>query len=135
MIIYLLCPSYFYEIWALCVSWTTRSLIYWIPKLYKNPIKARFIIVVSTCFLKWLSKSITSAFKVIFKQPESYRKQSTSFSGVKSFWKILNNRPVTNNSIHNFNNRSKAAFRSCFDFWTLYTTISHNKLMKTLFEI
>ena len=47
---------------------------------------------------------------------------------------MLNNHPVTN-SIHNLNNRNRATFRSCFDFWTLYTTIPHNKLINALFEI
>ena len=87
-----------------------------------------------TCFLKQLSKSIRSAFKVIFKQTESYNKKITFFSGITFLCKILSNHTVIN-SIHNLNNRSKATLRSCFDFWILYRTIPHNKLIKVLFEI
>ena len=108
--------------------------IYWIPKLHKNPSKARFIIAAPKCSLKPLSKSLTSAFKLIFKQVESYNKHTNIFSGVNSFWTILNNQPVIN-SINSLNNRGKATSISCFDFSTLYTTIPHDKLIKVLFDM
>ena len=84
--------------------------------------------------MKPLSKSIMSAFKLIYKKIESCIKECTFFPGIKSFRTILNNQPMTN-SIDNLNNCSKATFISCFDFSVFYTTISHDKLVKVLFEI
>ena len=37
--------------------------IYWIPKLHKNPVKAKFIILSPRSSLKSLMKSVTSALK------------------------------------------------------------------------
>ena len=71
-----------------------------IPKLYMNPSKASFMIAAPKCYLKPLSKFITSTFKLICKQIESYSKQSTFFSGIKSLWTILKNQLVIN-SINN----------------------------------
>ena len=40
--------------------------IYWLPKLHKNPIKARFIIGIQKCTVKQLSKDLTSIFKLAY---------------------------------------------------------------------
>ena len=108
--------------------------IYWLPKLHKKPTKARFIIAAPKCSIKPLSKSITSVFKLLFNQIHSYNDESRYYSGVNSFWTILNNKPVIN-SINNLNKRSKASSISCFDFSTLYTNIPHDKLIKVMREL
>ena len=41
--------------------------LHWIHKLYKNPSKAWFIMATQKCSLKLLWKSLTSAFKLIFR--------------------------------------------------------------------
>ena len=40
--------------------------IYWLPKLDKNPTKARFIIAAPKSSPKPLSKSVTALFKILF---------------------------------------------------------------------
>ena len=42
----------------------TLPLMYWIPKMYKNPVGSRFIIASPKCTLKPLSKNITATFKL-----------------------------------------------------------------------
>ena len=99
--------------------------------MHKNPTKARFIIAAPRCSLKPLSKALAAVFKLIYQQVESYNEQCCFFSGVKTFWPILNNVPVLN-SIKNLNQRCKASSITCFDFLTLYTKIPHEQLLKVL---
>ena len=84
-------------------------------------------------FIKTLSKSITSVFELMFNQFGSYKRQSSFFSGAKSFWRIFNNQTVIV-TIKNLNGRNKATSISCFDFSTLYTNISCGKLVRDLNE-
>ena len=100
--------------------------INWIPKVHKNPCKTKLILAAPKYPLKPLSKPITSAFKLIYKQIEPYNKQGTFVSGIKFFWTILNNESVIN-STNNLNNRGKATFTTCFDFLTLCNIITHDK--------
>ena len=37
-------------------------IMYWIPKLYKNPVGSRFIIVSKNCSSKPLSKAVSNVF-------------------------------------------------------------------------
>lgn len=108
--------------------------IYWLPKLHKNPSKFRFIIAAPKCSIKPLATSITLALKLLYKQIESYNDRSSYFSGVKTFWPILNNSPVIK-AIKQLNERKKAYSISTFDFATLYTNIPHGKLKTVLREI
>ena len=108
--------------------------IYWLPKLHKNPSKFRFIIAAPKCSIKPLATSITLALKLLYKQIESYNNKTSYFSGVKTFWPILNNLPVIN-AIKQLNDRKKAYSISTFDFATLYTNIPHGKLKNVLREI
>ena len=50
--------------------------IYWTPKLHKNPSKARFIIAAPKCSVKPLSKAVTAALKLMYKQVENYNYKS-----------------------------------------------------------
>ena len=108
--------------------------IYWLPKMHKNPIKFRFIIAAPKCSVKPLSKSITSIFKLFYKQIEAYNKKCFFYSGIKMFWVIQNNEPVIK-SINRINSRSKANCISTFDFSTLYTKIPHDKLLFVLNDL
>ena len=100
--------------YRLCVIEENKCLlhIYWLPKVHKNPRKARFMMAPPKCSLKPVYKSLTAVFKIPFDQIESY-----------NFWTILNNQPVIK-SIHNIN-RNTAASISFFNFSTLRTNISH----------
>ena len=61
-----------------CLSEKEKDLptMYWIPKMHKNPIKHRFIIASKTCCTKPVSKSVSSAFKLIHRQTENFHRLS-----------------------------------------------------------
>lgn len=105
--------------------------IYWLPKLHKTPIKARFIIASQKCSVKKLSKDITSIFKLAYDQIERYNQKASSFSGIKTFWVIQNSLPVLN-TLDKINSKNNAKTISSFDFSTLYTNIPHAKLLEEL---
>ena len=103
-------------------------------KNHKTPIKERFIVASPVCSIKPLAKSLTSLFRVFFKQIETYNAKCRFFSGVNTFWVVQNNKPVTD-SIKKFNARSKGTYISTFNFSTLYTKIPHDKLISVLNSI
>ena len=53
----------------------TNVSIYWLPMQHENPTKSVFLFAAAACFVKLLSKSITSVLKLIFNQAKSYNKQ------------------------------------------------------------
>ena len=108
--------------------------MYWMPKMHKNPIKARFIVASPKCSIKPLAQAITSAFRLFYKQIESYNHKSRFFTGVNSFWVVQSNKPVFK-AINKLNKRNKAKSITTFDFSTLYTKLPHNKLLKVLHKL
>ena len=63
---------------------------YWIPKMHKSLIGARFIIASKECVVKPLSKNITAVSKLLYKSMEKYYNKSKFNSRVNSFWVIQN---------------------------------------------
>ena len=104
------------------------------PKMHKTPIKARFIIASPTASIKPLAKAITSAFRLFYRQIESYNDKSRFFTGVNTFWVIQSNKPVTK-ALNKLNTRNRAKYISTFDFSTLYTKLPHNKLESVLHHL
>ena len=49
--------------------------MYWIPKMHKDPPGARFIIASKQCSTKKISKSVSSAFKLMYSQIENFHKK------------------------------------------------------------
>ena len=105
--------------------------VYWLPKMHKNPSKARFIIAAPKCSVKPLSKAINSIFKLFHQQIETYNKKCHFFTGVKTFWVALNNQPVIK-TLNKINKHQRAHSVTTFDFSTLYTKIPHDKLLYVL---
>ena len=105
--------------------------IYWLPKMHKNPSKARFIIAASKCTVKPLSKAVTSIFKLFYTQIETYNRKCQFFTGVNTFWVTLNNQSVIK-SLNKLNKHQRAKHVTTFDFSTLYTKIPHDKLLYVL---
>ena len=60
-------------------------VIYWIPKLDKNPIRFCFIIASPVCSIKPLSKYITSIFILFCEKVQRYYTKGKTWSGVKIF--------------------------------------------------
>ena len=66
-------------------------LMYWIPKMHKNPTCFRCIIAFAVCSIKPLSKDMTSIFKLFYKKVERYHAEGKVLSGIKTFWTIQSN--------------------------------------------
>ena len=59
--------------------------MYWMPKMHKNAIKARFIIAALKSSIKPLGRTITSIFRLFFRQEQTYNDKCRFFTGVNTF--------------------------------------------------
>ena len=100
-------------------------VMYWIPKMHKNPVSFRFIIASPVCSIKPLSKDITSMFKLFYEKVKRFPTKGKVWSGIETFWTIQNSYPVISN-ISKLNKTKAAKSMSTFDFSTLYTKIPHD---------
>ena len=112
----------------------TLPAMYWIPKMHKAPIGARFIIAAKRCSIKPLSKAIMKVFKLIYKQIENFHAKGKFYSNYNLFWVIQNSKPVID-KLNNINNRNNARTITTYDFSTLYTNIPHADLIMKLEKI
>merc|ERR1711928_285663 len=108
--------------------------MYWIPKMHKNPPGARFIIASKQCSTKKISKSVSSAFKLIYNQIENFHKKAKFLSNYNKFWVLQNTDPVLS-SIKRINRKKGAKSIATYDFSTLYTKLPHDKLVKELLKL
>ena len=92
--------------------------MYWMPKMHKNPIKR-------------LARTITSIFRLLFRQIQTYNDKCKYFTVVNPFRVVQNNKPVID-AMKGPNKRRKATSVSNFDFSTLYTKLPHNNLLMVL---
>ena len=109
-------------------------LMYWTPKMHKNPSGCRFIIASKHCSTKPLSKSISSVFKLIFNQVEKFHKNAKFFNHYNKFWVLQNADPVLD-ILRNINRKKRAKSISTYDFSTLYTKLPHDKLIYQLSKV
>ena len=108
--------------------------MYWMPKMHKKPIGARFIVASKHCSTKPLTNVVSRVFKVLYQQVESFHKKSFFYSNYNKFWVVENSFPIIE-KLNKINTRKKAKSISTFDFSTLYTTLPHHLLIKVLTEI
>ena len=106
-------------------------LMYWTPKMHKNPIGARFIVASKKCSTKLLSKAVSKAFKLMFHQIQNFYDKSHFYGSFKQFWVIENTKPVLQ-KIDKINSKGNAKTISTFDFSTLYTKLPHSDLINVL---
>ena len=98
--------------------------ISWLPKMYKIPSSARFIIAGQKCTNKQLSKHVTSALKLCYSQIDAYCKKAYSFSGTKTFCVIPNN-SLPLECINKINKRKKCKTNKYIRFfYTIYKDTS-----------
>ena len=109
-------------------------LMYWMPKMHKNPVDARFIVASTKCKTKPLAKAVSKVFKLIFMQIRNFHHKSTFYSKYNKFWVVENSSSVIN-KLSNINSRKRAKEISTFDFKTLYTKIDHSNLLEKLNSI
>ena len=119
---------------ALSEKFKTLPLMYWTPKMHKNPIGCRFIVASKICSSKPLTEVVSRVFKVIYQHVESFHKKSRFFSGFSKFWVVENSSPVLEH-LNRINAKRKAKRISTFDFATLYTTFLHDLLVDVLTSI
>ena len=119
---------------TLSEKFKTLPIMYWIPKMHKNPIGCRFIVASKTCSSKPLTQVISKVFKVIYRHVENFHKKSRFFSGFSKFWVVENSFPVIEH-LNRINAKKKAKRISTFDFATLYTTLPHDLLVTVLTSI
>ena len=62
--------------------------MYWMPKMHKDPLKARFIIASP-------KSSIYINFWFVFRAIQTCNDKCRLFTGVNTFWVVENNKPVT----------------------------------------
>ena len=105
--------------------------MYWMSKMHKNPIKARFIIVSPKSSIKPLARTITSIFVCFLDKHKHIMINVGFFTGVNTFWVVQNYKPVID-AMNGLNKRRKAASVLTFDFSTLYTKLPHDKLLMLL---
>ena len=105
--------------------------MYWMPKMHKDSIKARFIIASPKSSIKSLASTITTIFRLFFRQIQTYNAKCRFCTGVNTFRVVQNNKPVID-AINGLNKRRKATSVSNFDFSSLYTKLLHNKLLMVL---
>ena len=60
-------------------------VMYWFPKMLKNPISFCFIIASPVCSIKPLSKDITSIFKLFHEKLERYHTKEKVWKKSKPF--------------------------------------------------
>ena len=94
-------------------------IMYWTPKMHKNPTGARFIIASKKCSTKLLSKAVSKAFKLIFHQIEHFYDKSHFYKSFNQFWVIENSKPVLD-KIKKINSKQNAKVIYTFNFSTLY---------------
>ena len=98
-------------------------LIYWIPKMHKNPIGSRFIAGSKFCSIKMLSKHFSKALKLILNHMKNYNRTVFERTGLNCFW-------ILDNSLE-FLEKMKSErinHMETYDFSTLYTALSHREI-------
>ena len=108
--------------------------MYWIPKMHKTPIGHRFIVSSKLFCTKKVSKAVSSAFKLVFGQVESFHWKAKFDSPYSKFWVLQNVDPVIEKLKH-INKRKNAKSISTYDFSTLYTKIPHEDLINRMTKL
>ena len=106
--------------------------LYWLPKLHKNPYKARFIANSSSCTTTELSKLLTSCLTAVKKHVIKYCEKVYERLGKNLFWSIQNSGEILDKlKARDFN--ATSLFTN--DFSTLYTTLPHNLIKDKLIDL
>ena len=105
--------------------------MYWMPKMHKNPIKARFIIASPKSSIKPFDGSVTSIFRLFFREIQTCNDKCWFSTGVNTFWIVWNNKPVID-AMNGINKGRKDTSVSTFGFSTLYTKLPCNNLQMVL---
>ena len=106
--------------------------MYWLPKIHKTPVGARFIVASYYCSNNPLSDTISKNFKMIFNAVESFHKKGFFYLGCKKFWVVQNSFPIAT-MLNKINVKKKSV--STFECSTFYTTTLDKLFIKVLSEV
>ena len=109
-------------------------IMYWLPKMHKTSIGARFNVASNCCSMKPLSDTTSKLFKMILNTVERFHTQSFFHSGCEKFWVVQNSFPIAT-KLNQINVKKKAKSISAFEFSILSTSIPHKLLLKVLSEV
>ena len=109
-------------------------IMYWLPKMHKPPIGARFIVASNYCSMKPLFDTTCKLFKMILNTVERFHTQSFFHSGYEKFWVVRNSFPIAT-KLNKINVKIKAKSISAFELSILSTTIPNKLLLKVLLEV
>ena len=108
--------------------------MYWLPEILTTSIVARFIVDPKKYSTKPLSDVIFKHFKMIFNHVENFHSNCLLYPWFKNFWVEQSLYSVVT-KLNKINNKKKPKSLSTFHVATLYTTISHNFLVKVLSKV
>jgi len=108
----------------------TIPLIYWLPKMHKNPYKERFIAGSKHCTTKTISVTLTKILTVIKDGLCKYCDKVYETSNINQMF-ILKNSKTLLETLENLQHIKHRSLKT-FDFTTLYTTIPHRQLKSRL---
>ena len=105
--------------------------IYAIVKMHKTPIKLRFIIASCKSPNKTLARVAMLGLDACEKQIERFCESIRNFTGINRFF-IINNFQKIANDIEILNSRPSEKQISTFDFTSLYTKLTHERLKNNM---
>ena len=82
----------------------TLPVMYWIPKMHKNPTGARYIIVSKICSTKPSSTFGSNVFKFVYFQITNFHKNTKFLSNYNKFLVLQNSDPIIQ-SLNNINKK------------------------------
>ena len=100
-------------------------IIYWIPKMHKDPVGGRFIAGSKVCTIKLLSKYFSKALKRILYHMKLYSNTVFDRTGFNYYW-IIENSLEFMGKIKDKN----VTHMETYDFSTLYTALPHAEIRK-----
>ena len=71
--------------------------MYWTPKMQKELIHVRFIVVSKKCITKLISTAVSITYKLIFQQIKSFYDKSHFYPSLKEFCDIENSKLILEN--------------------------------------
>ena len=105
--------------------------MYWTPKMQKELIHVRFIVVSKKGITKLISTAVSITYKLIFQQIKSFYDKSHFYPSLKEFCDIENSKLILEN-MEQICGQANAKAISTFDFFTLYTNLPHFDLINVL---
>ena len=105
-------------------------LIYWIPKMHKNPVGSRFIAGSKICSIKPLSQYFSKALKLILHHMKLYSATVLERANISYYW-IIENSLEFMDKIKNV----RMEHMQTYDFSTLYPALPQAEIKKQFSKI